>query len=191
MCSDFKHVIAYYFTENVTSYQLISVFWKVVGVLELLLKLPVCATVNDGASPNRKFFNLNCDVVYKVPNLFAVRWFIYFFADSCHLIKTARNCLYNSGSGSRSRLMWNNGSYLMFRYIADLFYSDQEFALHTLPKLSLDHIVLTSYSKVKVCSCNFILGNSQIKKSWIFVHLSKEDANFPGDGQFPTKGAKI
>ncbi len=181
---------------------MISVFWKVVGVLELSSKLPVCATVNDAhrlASPNRTFFSvhfqlvrdLNCDVVYKVPNLFAVRRFIHFFANSCHLIKIARNCLYNSGSGSRSRLMWNNGSYLMFRHIADLFYSDQEFALHTLPKLSLDHIVLTSYSKMKVCSCNFILGNSQIKKSWIFVHLSKEDANFPGDGQFATKGAKI
>ena len=161
MCSDLKHVIAYYFTENVTSYQLMSIFWKVVGVLELSLKLPVCATVNDGASPNRKFFDLHfqlvrnhkCDVIYKVPNLFAlpVPRFIYFFADSCHLIKTARNCLYNSGSGSNSRLMWNNGSYLMFRHIADLFYSDQELALHTLPKLSLDHIVLTSYSKMKVC----------------------------------------
>ena len=33
MCSDLKHVIAYYFTENVTSYQLMSLFWKVVGVL--------------------------------------------------------------------------------------------------------------------------------------------------------------
>ena len=158
MCSDLKHVIAYYFTENVTSYQLMSVFWKVVGVLELSLNLPVCATVNDGASANRKFFDLHfqlvshleCDVVYKVPNLFATSRFIYFFPDSCHLIKTARNCLYNSGSGSCSRLMWNNGSYMMFRHIADLFYSDQEFALHTLPKLSLDHIVLTSYSKMKV-----------------------------------------
>jgi hypothetical protein len=39
MCSDLKHVIAYYFTENVTSYQLMSIFWKVVGVLELSLKL--------------------------------------------------------------------------------------------------------------------------------------------------------
>ena len=39
MCSDLKHVIAYYFTENVTSYQLMSLFWKVVGVLELSLNL--------------------------------------------------------------------------------------------------------------------------------------------------------
>jgi hypothetical protein len=168
MCSDLKHVIAYYFTENVTSYQLISVFWKVVAVLELSLNLLVIAAVNDGASPNRKFFNLhakcasglNCDVIYKVPNIFATSRFIFFFADACHLIKTARNCLYNSGSGSRSRLMWNNGQYLLFRHVADLFYSDQEFALHTLPKLSLDHIVLTSYSKMKVKLAVQVLSSS-------------------------------
>ena len=111
-----------------------SMFWKVVWVLELSLNLRVCAAINDGASPNRKFFefhcklvsDLGCDVIYKVPNLFAMSRFIYFFADACHLIKTARYCLYNSGSGSRSRLMWNNCGYLMFKHIADLFYSDQD-----------------------------------------------------------------
>ena len=135
-----------------------SVFWKIVGVLELSLNFWLIAAINDGASPNRKFFELHsllapdqdCDVVYKVQNLFAISRFVYFFADTCHLIKTARNCLYNSGSGSRSRLMWNNGRYLLFKHIADLFYSNLEFALHVLPKLSLDHIVLTPYSKMKV-----------------------------------------
>ena len=110
MCTDIKHVIAYYFTENVTSYQLMSVFWKIVGVLELSLNLWVIAAINDGASPNRKFFELHsllvpdqdCDVMHKVYNLFAISRFLYFFADACHLIKTARNCLYNSGSGSCS-----------------------------------------------------------------------------------------
>ena len=157
MCTDIKHVIAYYFTENVTSYQLMSIFWKVVGTLELSLNLWVCTVVNDGASPkfelHAKFVSdPNCDVVYKAHNIFAMTWFIYFFADSCHLIKTARNCLHNSSSGSCSRLMWNNGQYLLFKHIADLFYSDQEFALHTLSKLSLDHIVLTSYSKMKLAT---------------------------------------
>ena len=56
--------------------------------------------------------------------------FIFFFADSPHLMKTAWNCLYKSGSGSCSRYMWNDGHYLVFHHIADLFYSDQEFALH-------------------------------------------------------------
>ena len=128
------------------------------AVLEAPLNLHMCAAVNDGASPNRKFFRLHCklakevvcDVAYKTPNIFAPSRFIFFFEDSPHLMKTARNCLYNPGSGSHSRLMWNDGQYLVFRHIADLFYSDQEFALHTLPKLTLDHIVLTSYSKMKV-----------------------------------------
>ena len=75
-------------------------------------------------------------------------------------MKTACNCLYNSGSGSHSRLMWNDGQYLVFRHIADLFYSDQEFVLHTLPKLTLDHIVLTSYSKMKVNLAVQVLSKS-------------------------------
>lgn len=99
MCSDLKHVIAYYFTENVTSYQIMSMFWKAVGVLELSLNLWVIVAVNDGASLNRKFFELHSqymrdmdgDVIYKVHNVFATTRFIYFFADACHLMKTARN----------------------------------------------------------------------------------------------------
>ena len=34
------------------------IFWKVVSTLDISLKLWVCAAVNDGASPNRKFFRL-------------------------------------------------------------------------------------------------------------------------------------
>ena len=53
MCTDMKYVIAYYFT----SYQLMSVFWKIVGMLELSLNIWVIAAINDGASPNRNFLN--------------------------------------------------------------------------------------------------------------------------------------
>ena len=145
LCTDVKHIIAYFFTGNVTSYQMMPIFWKVVSTLELSLHLWVVALVNDCASPNRKLFNLHvklaidrkCDVVYKTINLFAPSRFIYFFADVPHLMKTARNCLYNSGSGSRSRLIWNDGKYLLFKHIADIFYRDQAVALHVLPKLTL------------------------------------------------------
>ena len=113
LCTNLKHVVAYYFTGNVTSFQLLPLFWKVVGVLETTVKLWVIAAVNDGASPNRKFFALHaklggtlpCGLVYKTPNLFFLARMIYFFADVPHLIKTARNCLYNSGYGSRSRFV--------------------------------------------------------------------------------------
>ena len=168
LCTDLKHIIAYFFTGNVTSFHIMPLFWRTVAVLEVSLNLRVCAAVNDGASPNRKFFRLhsklanevNCDVVYKTPNIFAPSRFIFFFADSPHLMKTARNCLYNSGYGSRSRLMWNDGQYLIFQHIADLFYSDQDFSLHTLPKLTLDHIVLTSFSKMKVKLAVQVLSKS-------------------------------
>ena len=113
LCTNLKHVVAYYFTGNVTSFQLLPLFWKVVGVLETTVKLWVIAAVNDGASSNRKFFALHaklggtlpCGRVYKTPNLFFLARMIYFFADVPHLIKTARNCLYNSGYGSRSRFV--------------------------------------------------------------------------------------
>ena len=158
LCTNLKRVVAYYFTGNVTSFQLLPLFWKVVGVLETTVKLWVIAAVNDGASPNRKFFALHSklggtlpdSLVYKTPNLFFLARMIYFFADVPHLIKTARNCLYNSGSGSCSRYMWNDGHYLLFRHIADLFHHDQQYALHQLPKLTLDHVLLTGYSKMKV-----------------------------------------
>ena len=168
LCTDIKHIIAYYFTGNVTSFQIMPLFWKAVSVLELSINLWVCAAVNDGASPNRQFFrlhsslanNLKCGIVYKTLNVFAMSRFIYFFADSPHLMKTARNCLYSSWYGSCSRYMWNNGKYLLFRHIADLFYSDQDLCLHTLPKLTLDHIVLTSYSKMKVKLATQLLSRS-------------------------------
>jgi hypothetical protein len=168
LCTDLKHIIAYFFTGNVTSFQIMPLFWRTVSVLEVSLNLRVCAAVNDGASPNRKFFrlhsklaaNVGCDVVYKTRNIFAPSRFIFFFADSPHLMKTARNCLYNSGYGSRSRLMWNDGQYLQFQHVADLFYSDQDFSLHTLPKLTLDHITLTSFSKMKVKLAVQVLSKS-------------------------------
>ena len=158
LCTDVKHILAYFFTGNVTSFQLTPLFWRTVAVLEVSLNLRLYAAVNDGASPNRKFFHLHvqlakdvdCDVVYKVKNIFAPSQYIFFFPDSLELMKAARNCLYSSGFGSSSRLMWNNGQYLVFQHIADLFHSDQRFALHSLPKLTLDHIALTSYSKMKV-----------------------------------------
>ena len=96
LCTNLKHVVAYYFTGNVTSFQLLPLFWKVVGLLETTVKLWVITAVNDGASPNRKFFalhaklggTLSCGLVYKTPNLFFLARMIYFFADVPHLIKT-------------------------------------------------------------------------------------------------------
>lgn len=118
----------------------------------------VCAAVSDGASPNRKFYDLHVDLVrddhppefvHETVNLFAPSRCIYCFSDAPHLVKTARNCLFNSGLGKHTRLMWN-GKELIRDHIAQLYHSDIEQALHQFPKLTLDHINLNSFSKMKV-----------------------------------------
>ena len=79
------------------------------------IDLHVIAATADGASPNRCFFRmhtfLQCDsevedVVYRAKKIHASESrYIYLFANVPHLIKTARNCLSNSGSGRATRYM--------------------------------------------------------------------------------------
>ena len=49
--SDLKYILGYFSTENLTSYQIIPIFWEAVSILELSCNLWVCAAVGDGASP--------------------------------------------------------------------------------------------------------------------------------------------
>ena len=49
------------------------------------------------------------DVIYRAKNIHSKdNRFIYSFADVPHIIKTARNCLSNSGPGRATRYMWNS-----------------------------------------------------------------------------------
>ena len=109
VATDLKYTLAYFLTKAVTSYQLMSLFWKAVCVLEVACNLWICATVSDGASPNRRCYELHADeIVHSTINLFCPSRKIYFFSDAPHLVKTGRNCLFNSGSGKRTRHLWNN-----------------------------------------------------------------------------------
>ena len=64
MCTDMKNIVSYYFTWDVTSFQIMPIFWKTVSVLELSQNLWVVAAVNDRASLNRKFLHLHFCIVY-------------------------------------------------------------------------------------------------------------------------------
>ncbi len=55
-------------------------------------------------------------------------------------------CLFNSGIGKHTRLMWN-GQDMLWSHIAALYYADLEQDLHQLPKLTIDHINLTSFNE--------------------------------------------
>ena len=152
--TNLKFNLAYFATHNLTGAQIMPLFWQAVCILELTCKLWVIATTSDGASPNRSFFGLNREldgnsgkpVTYRAVNLYARHRYIFFFSDAPHLIKTTRNCLAHSGSGKCTRLMWNNGLYIMWSLIAQMFYNDADNGLKLLPKITSDHINLTPYS---------------------------------------------
>ena len=100
---------------------------------------------------NEDDMNPDVEVTYKTINLFSKeKGFIYFISDVPHLIKTARNCLSNSRNNRCTRYMWNDGMYVIWNHIEDIFYEDRKYGLHILPKLSYEYIKLTPYSIMNV-----------------------------------------
>ena len=75
-------------------------------------------------------------------------------------MKTTRNCLFSSGSGTCTRYMWNNDKYMLWDHIAKLYYSDLDSGLHQLPKLTTDHILLQSFTKMKVSLAVQVMSNT-------------------------------
>ena len=75
----------------------------------------------------------------------------YLISDLPHLIKTAPDCLANSGCGWCTRYNLSKGMYLIWNYIADMFYDNNRCSgFHILPKLSNGHIRLTPDSVTNV-----------------------------------------
>ena len=170
----FKFSFATFATTGANSSQLFTIFWKAVCILELSCKLKVLAVTCDGASPNRKFFKMHSrmedkdnrldedvDVTYSTANLYSTDdRLIYFIEDQPHKMKTSRNCLANSGGGKMTRLMWNNGCFLVWSRISQLFYEDMECGLQLLPRLTYDHVRLNSYSIMNVKLAAQVLSHS-------------------------------
>ena len=46
--------------------------------------------------------------------------------------------------------MWIGGMFILWNHIAEIFYEDRECGLHLLPKITYEHIKLTSYSTMNV-----------------------------------------
>lgn len=93
-----KFMLAYFYTRTIVSYQLMTIFWRAVAILEMNCKLFVVSAVSDGMSANRKFYKLhrfisgdeNEKCIYRTINLFAPQRYIWFWADVPHLMKTSR-----------------------------------------------------------------------------------------------------
>ena len=165
-----KYSFANFATKGATASQLFPLFWKAVSILELTVQLKVIASTADGASSNRTFFRMHkhmdghderSDAVYRVENLFSnEKRYIFFISDPPHLVKTARNCLSNSGSGRETRYMWKDGQFLLWSHITQLYHEDQDCGLKLLPKLKSEHIYLTPFSVMTVSLAAQVLSNT-------------------------------
>lgn len=96
-------------------------------------------------------------VCFKALNLFAPDRHVFFLSDPPHLIKTVRNNL--EASGGRTRLLWNQGRYLLWQHVRDLYNADVQRQLRRT-KLRHDHIFLTPHSKMNVRLAAQVLSQS-------------------------------
>ena len=115
----FKFSLADFATDGISASQMFALLWKAISICEKS-SLKVIAVTCNGASPNRKLFRMHWDLTqdddmnpetdatYRTRNLFSgsKNRFLYFISDVPQLLKTARNCLSNSGIGTFTRCMW-------------------------------------------------------------------------------------
>lgn len=138
--------------------------WEVVEHFEMS-GIRVVAFICDGAGINRSFFNMqppfstDSKVVYNTVNPFAPDRLIFFMSDPPHLLKTIRNCLYNSGK-KKCRNMKKGGQFLHWSTIVQLFKTKSEQTIKKLFKLTAPCVFLNSYSRMKVAYAARVISNS-------------------------------
>ncbi|CAG2195118.1 THAP9 [Mytilus edulis] len=106
--SNLKFPLAGFATNSITADFLYPIIWKAVSLVECVATLKVLFCKYDGASANRRFFQLhkidNSDEpVYFTINPHDNSRNLYFISDVPHLIKTARNCFSISFSHKNTR----------------------------------------------------------------------------------------
>lgn len=152
--TNLRYPLAAYATTTLSASTLYNVMWECVEYIELVASLKVLFICCDGAIQNRKCFNLHAvdsDFVYKTENRYASDdRDIYFVSDPPHLLKTARNCFANSFAHTDIRHLWfhNNISWAHVEKLFEEKCCKSEYSL--CPKLTRQHISLTSFSKMRV-----------------------------------------
>ena len=110
LLTNLEYPYAQFTTTTASGVQLFPIVWDVVRNLEGC-GLKVIALCCDGASTNRKFFNMHkCgqdDPTYKTINPFSKdKRPLFFISDVPHLVKTTRNCWSHSFAHNNSRQLW-------------------------------------------------------------------------------------
>ena len=109
ICSSLKFPYAQFPVRSLSGEVLHPIVWECVESLEGL-GFKVMAFVADGASCNRKFYNMHTmdnGITHKIKNVYADEERpIFLISDVPHLIKTARNSWANSHAHANTRHLW-------------------------------------------------------------------------------------
>ena len=132
---------------------------KAIELVELNAELKVMFITCDGASPNRRSFEMHKseaqgdELVYRIENIYALDEgrYLYFICDVPHLLKTTRNCFANSYSMKKRRKLWRCGKSISRMHVVDLYKKHVQDVLYSVcPKLTKAHADLSSLSCMKV-----------------------------------------
>ena len=154
--TDLKFPLVGFATASITSDFLYLIVWKAIRILEAsTAQLRVLFLTCDGASANRRFFNIHGqvnDFIHFTDNPFSNDGRkVYFISDVPHLLKTTRNCFSNSFSHKNTRRLWNNGKDISWVHLLTLFEQHCELALYSpCPKLTRNHVDMTAFGCMKV-----------------------------------------
>ncbi|XP_050399250.1 uncharacterized protein LOC126816608 isoform X3 [Patella vulgata] len=156
--------------------------WVVLIHDEMTIKSDlVLASTSDKASPNQRLIDMHREdkeAIYSTNNIFARERQIYFVSDVPHLLKTLRNNLANSGSGLKTRYLWNDGKHLLWSHVRQVFIEDSKSELRRT-KLTPAHVDLNSYSVMKVNLAAQVMSKtvSSVMKAYM-TEDTWETANF-------------
>uniref|UniRef100_A0A1X7TZ77 Uncharacterized protein n=2 Tax=Amphimedon queenslandica TaxID=400682 RepID=A0A1X7TZ77_AMPQE len=161
-----NYPIGQFSTTTISGQELYHIVWSAVRRLKEI-GLEVVLVVADGIGNNRTFFKLHKEdymkggVVYtETKNIYNPSKYIWFMSDICHLIKTTRNCWENS-SKKATRHLQINGRHILWKHLIDLYeWSREGSGLYVGNKLKLEHVKLTSYSRMNVGLAAQVLSKS-------------------------------
>ena len=153
-----KEVVATFAVGNLTARPMYVWTWEVIGALERS-GLAVVAFVSDGCSVNRSFIKMHkpvtklpSGVVFDTINKASRGRILYFMSDVPHLLKTIRNCFFNSRIVKKkgTRLMTRNGKNIVWDFIIKLFQEKKGKTLRKSFKLIAQNVFPDSYASLKV-----------------------------------------
>jgi hypothetical protein len=148
--TNLKTSLGFFPTRNATAGDLYPLFWRAIGLLENKCGLKVVSSTSDKATPNQRLYDMQgAGQAYKTVNLFASDREVFFISDAPHLMKTVRNNLANSGSGTNTRYVWKNGKHLLWKHVQDVYHNDCQQELKRT-RLTYHHVHLTPSSVMNV-----------------------------------------